>query len=107
MKKHLIVAAVLFGAVTALALASNFIRWDETPLEQTIYALPLAIGLLLQMPFLSIMGLWIGNTTNYVNYELLWSIIPFITGAFYASLYFFTVFSIKKYIGRRPQNTIA
>ncbi len=107
MKKHLIIAVVLFGVITALALASNFIRWDETALEQTIYALPLGIGLLLQMPFMSLMGLWIGNTTNYANYGLLWSIIPFITGAFYATLYFFIVFLVKKYIGRRPRNTIA
>ena len=98
MKKHLVIAAVLFGIVTALSLASNFIRWDETPLEQTIYALPLAIGLLLEMPFLWVMGLWIGDTTGNVNYELLWSIIPFITGATYASLSYFIFFSSRKFL---------
>lgn len=107
MKKHIIISIAIFSVVTALSLASNFIRWDETPLEQTIYALPLGIGLLLEMPFLRIMGLWIGETTGYVNYELLWSIIPFITGSFYATLYYFIVFLSKKFIKRRPQNTIA
>jgi len=107
MKKHLIIAAVIFSMVTALSLASNFIRWDETPLEQTIYALPLGIGLLLQIPLFSIMGMWIGDTTDYVNYELLWSVIPFITGALYATIYYFIVFSSKRFFKKRPQNTVA
>ena len=102
MKKHLVIASVLFILVTALSLATNFIPWDETPLEQSIFSLPLAIGLLLEMPFLKIMGLWIGDTTGYVNYELFWSIIPFITGAFYATLYYFIVFSGKRFLKRRP-----
>jgi hypothetical protein len=36
----------------ALILLTNFVSWDETPLEQSLWALPLGIGLILEMPFL-------------------------------------------------------
>ena len=88
MKKHLIVAFILFVIIAAFGLATNFIRWDETPLEQTIYAFPLGIGLMLEVPFFAIMGAIIGDRTTYVNYSLFWTIIPFIAGLFYAGIYY-------------------
>lgn len=95
MKKHLITAAVIFVVVAALGLASNFIRWDETHLEQTIWALPLGIGLILELPFLAIIGMFVRDTTSYVNYPLLWTITPFIAGACYGSLYYGVVYAVK------------
>lgn len=96
MKKHIIIAKIIFCLITALSLASNFIPWDETPLEQTIYALPLGIGFLIQLPFFSIIATWFGGSTASANYELLWTIIPFIAGILYASIYFLIVLSLKK-----------
>jgi len=97
MKKHLIIAIIIFIVIVILSLASNFIPWDETLLEQTIFALPLGVGLFFQIPFLMIMGLLIGNTTAYVNYQLLWTIIPFIAGIFYAGLYYVVVLAVKRH----------
>lgn len=95
MKKHLITAAVILVVVAALGLASNFIRWDETPLEQIIWALPLGIGLVLELPFLMVMGMFVRDTTSYINYPLLWTIIPFIAGACYGSLYYGIAYVVK------------
>ena len=95
MKKHLITAAVIFVVVVALGLATNFIRWDETPLEQTIWALPLGVGLVLELPFLMIMGMFVRDTTSFINYPFWWTIIPFIAGACYGSLYYGVVYTVK------------
>lgn len=85
MKKHLLIALVIFVAVTSMALASNFIPWDETPLEQTIFALPLGIGLFLEVPFLAILGS-VDPDANYVSYQLSWIVIPFVAGLFYSGV---------------------
>lgn len=86
MKKIHIILLATFIIVTALGLASNFIPWDETPLEQSIFALPLGIGIALEIPFLLIMGMFIRDTTQPIPYTLLWTVIPIITGAFYTGI---------------------
>ena len=95
MKKHLTTAVVIFVVVAALGIASNFIRWDETPLEQSIFALPLGIGFGLELPFLMMMGMFVRDTTSYINYPFLWTIIPFIAGACYGGLYYGIVYAVK------------
>lgn len=96
MKKHLIISLVLFAVITSLSLIANFIRWDETPLRQTVYAFPLlVIVALFQIPFYWFISFWIGGASS-INYELLSRIMPFGTGFFYAASYYFIVFLSKK-----------
>lgn len=107
MKKHLNISIIVFILISALGLAANFIRWDETPLEQSIYAIPLFIGFMLEMPFLRIMGLLISDTqTEPINYTLIWSIIPFVTGMFYAAFYYLIVWQSKKLFLDRSRERI-
>ena len=108
MKKYLIIAAVLFGIVTSLSLASNlyFSRVNEIPPSEHTISFLLTFGLLLETPFILIVESWRADA-GYVNYQLLsLLVVPFITGAVYATLYFFIVFSIKKIFTNRPQNTV-
>lgn len=94
MKKNSKIILAIFLFVSVLSLAANFIRWDETPLEQSIFALPLGLGLLLEMPFLTIMGFFVKD--GNINYQLLWIIIPFVTGAFYSGIYYLVMKLNKK-----------
>lgn len=98
MKKHILISILISIIIIGLGLATNFIKWDETPLEFGIWAIPLGIGLLFEMPFLMIMGLLIGDATESVNYELWWSVIPLVSGIFYAMLYYFIVKYFKEII---------
>ncbi|MFH1253178.1 MAG: hypothetical protein V1664_02495 [Candidatus Uhrbacteria bacterium] len=96
MKKHLIIALIIFLVVVVLSLASNFIHWDETPLEQTIFALPLGIGLLLELPFLTIISPLAQTDATFIYFKQLAAFIPFIAGLFYAGLYYLIIFVSKK-----------
>ncbi len=104
MKKTTIITLAIFVVVTILGLATNFIHWDETPLEQSIAALPLGIGLMLEVPFFTLMGMWIDNTTGYVPYQTFWTVIPFVAGAFYSGLFYFIVRVTGVISKQRSQN---
>jgi hypothetical protein len=98
MKKHLIIAAIIFIVTVILSLATNFISWDETRLEQTVWGLLSAIGIFLELPFLFIAS-WLipNNLANFAKYHLFLDLLtPFIAGFFYAGLYYFIVAIIKK-----------
>ena len=88
MKKQAIISFGFFVFISGLCLLSNFIQWDETALEQTIYVLPLAGGMLLQVPFLSLLGLFANALKLDMNYELIWIITPLVAGAFYTALFY-------------------
>lgn len=95
MKKHLVIGFVIFFFVVALSLASNFIPWDETPLEQTALALPLGAGLLLQLPFFTLLGA-LNPNFHLAGYNTSWIVIPFIAGMLYAALYYYAVTVITR-----------
>lgn len=104
MKKHLTVAIIIFVLVASLSLASNFIRWDETPLEQTVFALPLGVGLLLEIPFLALMGLIKnGMHGQFISDRTLWILIPFIAGFCYSGLYYLIVYGVRKLLNAHSQ----
>lgn len=86
MKKHYIIASIVFVVFVGLALASNFIHWDETPLEQTIWALPLAFGLLIQMPVLPFVAALFGKN-EFMGNDLIWEVSPIVAGLLYSGLY--------------------
>lgn len=87
MKKHYIITSVIFIVVVGLALASNFIHWDETPLEQTLFAYPLAFGMLLQAPSLPLGLIWMLMPGDYENFIFPLVINPLISGVFYVWAY--------------------
>lgn len=62
----------------ALMLLTNFVRWDETPLEQSLFALPLGIGLVLEIPFLYA-AIYLGIFEKIKNF------LPLIAGIFYGA----------------------
>jgi len=97
--KHLIIAAIIFIVTVILSMATNFISWDETRLEQTVWGLLLAIGIFLELPFLFVAS-WLipNNLANFAKYHLFLDILtPFVAGIFYAGLYYFAVTVIKKF----------
>ena len=112
MKKDFKIASILFIGITLLCLASTFIRWDETPLEQSLIALPVVIGTLLQLPF---MGTWIGDIANLIDaewvqtlfYQITWFILPFFVGAFYAALYYFIMKGTRKILKKLLPSRLA
>lgn len=51
----------------------------------------------LEMPFMAMTAYFIGETPYFDNNrELIWTLLPFVTGAFYAGLYYFLVSITKK-----------
>ncbi len=101
MKKFRIITLVIFAAIFALVLATNLIHWDETPLEQSIVALPLGLGLLLELPFLLIGAMLTGNGSDngLISYDWHPTIIqvtPFLAGAFYSGLFYLIATRIGK-----------
>lgn len=83
-QKNILFAIFVGVIVTGMGFAGNFIRWDETPLEQSIWAIPLFTGLLLQIPFLFIVSLFTPEPTYF--YPMLWVITPPIAGFVYGSV---------------------
>lgn len=100
MKKSFLTTTGIFLFITLLCLASNFIRWDETPLEQTMFALPLALGLFIQMPILAALGLFFRMSGESMNYELIWTLSPFFTSTFYIVVYYMWVILTCKLLPR-------
>ncbi len=101
MKKVKIITLVIFVAIFALVLATNLIHWDETPLEQSIAALPLGLGLLLELPFLLIGAMLTENGSgngliSYDWYTTMMQVMPFLAGAFYSGLFYLIATRIKK-----------
>ena len=88
MKNHLHITITLFILVTALALAANFIPWDETPLEHSLFGLFFGLGAYFQSPFFRIVGWWVGDRIDWFNYELAWKVIPFLAGLFWSAVYY-------------------
>lgn len=94
MKKNLITTLGCFYIVTTLCFFSNFIRWDETPLEQSLWVLPLGIGLLLQIPLFSA-TFFLLPADHTVRYSTIWTIIPLLTGSLY-SLLLYAILQIRR-----------
>lgn len=94
--KKITISIVVFVVVTSLVLATNIIPWDETPLEQSIAALPLGLGFLLELPFLISMAILTGNGSGVglISYDLqpvVMRVMPFVAGASYSGLFYLTV----------------
>jgi hypothetical protein len=87
MKKYFTGILIVFGVVTVLALLSNLIRWDETPLEHTIFVFPLVIGSVLQIPLLAVLRKIVGGNHSSFIFLSYW-LIPCITGLCYSGLYY-------------------
>lgn len=101
MQKVRIITLVIFIAVFVLVLATNLIHWDETPLEQSIAALPLGLGLLLELPFLFVATMLTGNGSDngLISYDwhpTMMQIMPFLAGAFYSGLFYLIATRIRK-----------
>ena len=101
MKKIRIITLVIFIAVFALVLATNMIHWDETPLEQSIAALPLGLGFLLELPFLILGAVLTGNGSGDGLFSYDWQPVtiqamPLVAGAFYSGLFYLVATRIVK-----------
>lgn len=72
-----------FCLIAALCYAANFIPWDETPLEQSLWALPLGIGLLLELPWLFIISL-LHADQSWTDYQWRMAILPLVTATTYS-----------------------
>lgn len=100
-EKNRIVTLVISITTFFLVLATNTIRWDETPLEQSIAALPLGLGLLLELPFIFVGSLLTGNGSDdglisYHWHAVIMQIMPFIVSVCYGGLFYVTVTRMKK-----------
>ncbi len=108
MKKNLIITIIIFSVVTTLSLASNVIRWDETPLEQTAWSIPLGIGFLLQAPIMAISIPLISpsSDTNFNPefYQLMSYVFPFITGLSYSLVYYLILLLSNKIVNNKLKN---
>ena len=106
MKKVRIITLIIFVAIFALVLGTNLIHWDETPSEQSIAALPLGLGLLLELPFLLIGAALTGNGSgngliSYDWYTTMMQVMPFLAGAFYSGLFYLIATRIRKQESRK------
>lgn len=106
MKKVRIITLVIFVTVFVLVLATNLIHWDETPLEQSIVALPFGLGLLLELPFLLIGAILTGNGSDngLISYDwrpTIMRVIPFLAGAFYSGLFYLIATRVRKQKSRK------
>ena len=101
MKKVRIITLAIFVVVFALVLATNLIHWDETPLEQSIAALPLGLGFLLELPFMLLAAMLTGNGSgngliSYDWHPTMMQVMPFLAGAFYSGLFYLIATRIRK-----------
>jgi hypothetical protein len=101
MKRITVITFAIFVTVVILVFATNFIHWDETPLEQSIAALPLGLGLLLELPFLLLGAMLTGNGSDnglisYGWYSTMMQVMPFLAGAFYSGLFYIIATHVTK-----------
>jgi hypothetical protein len=106
MKKVRIISLVMFIIIFGLVLATNLIHWDETPLEQSIAALALGLGLVLELPFLLIGAFLTGNGSDnglisYDWHSTILQVMPFLAGAFYSGLFYLIATRMKKLESRK------
>lgn len=99
--KKIIISVVLFVGVTSLVFATNVVRWDETPLEQSIVALPLGLGLLLELPFLIPMSILTGNGSgvgliSYDWHPVTMRVMPFVAGVWYSGLFYLIAYHAQR-----------
>lgn len=109
--RKIIISTVIFVVVTSLVLATNGIPWDETPLEQSILALPLGLGFLLELPFLVAMAILTGNGsgTGLLSYDLhpvMTRVIPFVVGASYSGLFYLIAYFAQRTLKQPVANSI-
>lgn len=109
--KKIIISIVIFVVVTSLVFATNVIPWDETPLEQSIAALPLGLGFLLELPFLISIAILTGNGSaigliSYDWHSVTMRVMPFVAGACYSGL-FYLVAHLAQRAAKKPAGNSA
>lgn len=95
--------------VASLILATNGIPWDETPLEHSIAALPLGLGLLLELPLLIPLTILTSNGSgagliSYDWHSTTMQVMPFVAGACYSGL-FFLIAHFTQRTAEKPNKT--
>lgn len=102
MKSIKLTTLAIFIVVLALVIASNTINWDETILEHSHAALPLGLGLLLELPWLFVGSVLTGNGSDqglisYAWYPTMIRAIPFLTGMLYSGLFYFIATRLRQW----------
>lgn len=94
MKRKYAVPLALLLVFTGLAFASNFIQWDETSLEHSLWGFFLGLGFALQLPFYLLMApiaTYFSDNNMIQSYDATintakW-LFPILTGLLYTGIF--------------------